>query len=79
MSSYPVYGVGCVGTPVGASESEGAAVTVGAPDGAYVSVVGAYDGASVTRVGAYVSARVGAAVTVGFNVSVVGAIVGASE
>ena len=30
----------------------GAAVPVGAPVGAYVSVVGAYDGASVMRVGA---------------------------
>ena len=46
--------------------------------GAYVSVVGAYEGASVTRDGAYVSERVGAAVTVGVIVLVVGAIVGAS-
>ena len=38
----------------------------------------AWDGASVTRDGAYVSERVGAAVTVGVIVLVVGAIVGAS-
>jgi hypothetical protein len=44
VSSSPVYGAGCgsiVGTPVGASECEGAVANLGGtPVGAYVSVVG---------------------------------------